>query len=98
MCKKLLLPNGIYISSELGPWGQNIYLSLFTPLFRGRHVKFPMPKNIQASLNHIQRLLEKGAFKPLIEKTYSIEEIKEAFEYALTGQKVGNIIIKMSQP
>lgn len=95
ICKKLLTPQGVYISSELGPGGQNIFLSLFTPLFGGKHVKFPLPKDIKASMIEIHALLESGAFKPLIDKTYPIEKIREAFEYALSGQKIGNIIINM---
>lgn len=97
VCKKLLCPKGVYISSELGPYGQNIYLSLFTPLFGGKHVKFPLPKDIKTSMNKIQTLLEKGAFYPVIDETYPIGEITDAFEYALSGKKVGNIIINMNQ-
>ncbi|MEI6556590.1 MAG: NAD(P)-dependent alcohol dehydrogenase, partial [Paludibacter sp.] len=32
-CRKILKPKGIYISTELGDWSQNIFLALLTPLF-----------------------------------------------------------------
>lgn len=41
--KRLLKPNGIYCSSELGPGWQNIPLSLAGPLMRGPKVVFPLP-------------------------------------------------------
>lgn len=93
-CKKLLLPKGIYISSELGPYAQNIFYSLFTPIFGGKKVKFPLPLDIKKSMSILQPMLVHGSFKPLIDKTYSIEQTEEAFTYALAGKKVGNIVIE----
>jgi len=38
-CRRILKPDGIYISTELGPNWQNIWLALVTPLLGGRKVK-----------------------------------------------------------
>lgn len=94
-CKRLLKPGGIYLSSELGPWWQNIYLPLITPIFGGKKVVFPIPFNIKASMQYMQKLLEAGKFKPLIDRHYPLEQISEAFEYVASGQKTGNVILKM---
>lgn len=37
--------------------------------------------------------LQDGSFKPLIDRVYLFEEIREAFKYVLTGQKIGNVVI-----
>jgi NADPH:quinone reductase-like Zn-dependent oxidoreductase len=95
-CKRLLKPGGSYISSELGPWWQNIYLSLITPIFGGKKVIFPIPFDIKASLVYMKKLLEAGKFKPLIDRTYPLEKISEAFEYVGSGQKIGNVIINLA--
>ena len=89
-------PGGIYLSSELGPWWQNIYLSLITPIFGGKKVVFPIPFDIKASLEYMKKLLEAGKFKPLIDRTYPLEKISEAFEYVGSGQKIGNVIINLA--
>jgi NADPH:quinone reductase-like Zn-dependent oxidoreductase len=101
-CKPLLKPGGIYISSELGWMAENIYYSLFTPLYaklpapgRGKMVKFPLPINILRSVHLIKDLVEKGKFKPVIDRVYPLEDIAEAFRYVLSGQKTGNVVIKM---
>lgn len=94
-CKRLLKPGGIYLSSELGPWWQNIYLPLITPIFGAKKVVFPIPSNIKASLEYMQKLLEAEKFKPLIDRHYPLEQIREAFEYVASGQKTGNVILKM---
>ncbi len=93
-CKRLLKPGGIYISSELGPWWQNIYLALLTPIFKQKKVVFPIPSNIKASLNYIQDLIEKDAFQAVIDRHYPLDEIREAFEYVASGQKTGNVVIR----
>ena len=33
-CNKLLLPGGVYISSDLGYMAQNIFLPLITPILK----------------------------------------------------------------
>lgn len=95
-CKRLLKPGGIYLSSELGPWWQNLYLPLITPIFGGKKVVFPIPFDIKASLAYMKKLLEAGKFTPLIDRTYPLEKISEAFEYVGTGQKIGNVIIDLA--
>ena len=93
-CKPILKPSGIYISSELGPGNENIYLPLTTAFSKGKRVLFPLPKDVKGSLSAIYQLLENGEFTPLIDRTYKLAEIEEAYAYALTGNKLGNLVLK----
>ncbi len=94
-CRSLLKLGGIYISSELGPGAQNPFLALVTPLMGGKKVKFPVPLNIPRSLNFISELLEANKFRPIIDRTYSLDQIQEAFRYVASGQKTGNVVISL---
>jgi NADPH:quinone reductase-like Zn-dependent oxidoreductase len=94
-CKRLLKPKGVYMSSEVGRRGANIFLALLTPLSGGKKVIFPIPSNIKASLALINKLVEEKKFSPLIDSIYPLEKISEAFTRALSGQKNGNIILSM---
>lgn len=96
ICKPLLQPKGIYISSELGPNNENLYLPLITPLLGGKKVIFPMPFDIKASLAFMNHLVEMGHFKPLIDRVYPLEDVAKAFEYVLTGHKIGNVILAIA--
>jgi NADPH:quinone reductase-like Zn-dependent oxidoreductase len=93
ICKPMLKPKGIYISSEFGPNNENMYLPLITPFLGGKKVIFPMPFDIKASLKFMNQLIELGHFKPVIDRVYPLDDIAEAFRYVLTGQKIGNVII-----
>jgi len=95
-CKPLLKKGGVYISSELGPGAQNPFLALLTPILGSKKVKFPLPSNIMKSIVFIKQLIEEGKFKPVIDRTYPLEKVAEAYEYVLTGEKTGNVILSMS--
>lgn len=92
-CKSLLLPGGVYISSELGPMVQNIYLPLITYIAGNKRVKFPLPTDRLGSVLLIKKLLQEGHFKAVIDRTYPLEEIAKAFRYVEAGQKIGNVVI-----
>jgi len=92
-CRHLLTSRGVYVSSELGPHSQNPFLALTTPLLRGRRVKFPIPRHNQEMVRYFKGLVESGRFTPLIDRTYSLDRIVEAYEYVETGQKIGNVVI-----
>lgn len=94
-CKHLLKQNGVYISSDLGPRIENIYLPIFT-LFSDKKVKFPFPYNIKESMNLIIKVTKEGKYKPAIDREYPLEKIVEAFSYTESGEKIGNVIIRIS--
>jgi len=91
-CKSLLNKKGQF-SSSAGL--ENILLAMITPLFGGKRVLFKGPKDIAGELNFIKGLVEKGKFKPVIDRKYPLERIAEAYVYVASGQKIGNVIITM---
>lgn len=99
VCRRLLEPRGLYLSSELGPHAENIWYALAAPLLqglmRGQKVRFPLPKDIPRTLDFVVPLLAAGKFRPLIDCSYPLEEIRAAFEYVASGKKVGNVILTM---
>lgn len=88
--KHLLKKKGIYISAE-----PNLFLIISTALYGDKKVMFRPPKSIKEALNFIKGLIERGSFRPVIDRHYSLDKIAEAFEYVATGQKIGNVIITM---
>ncbi len=100
-CKPILLTGGIYISSDLGYMAQNIFLPIITPLTSklpgqsGKKTIFPIPVDVRGSIVLIKKLIEEGEFKAVIDRSYSLEEIVEAYRYVEKGQKTGNVVIKV---
>lgn len=93
-CRRILRPDGVYVSSELGPGWQNLPLSALGTLRRGRQrVVFPFPEEGQSVVEEIRDHLAAGTFRPVIDRTYPLAEIAEAHRYVETGQKIGNVVI-----
>jgi NADPH:quinone reductase-like Zn-dependent oxidoreductase len=92
-CRRLLKPRGVYLSSDLGPFSQNALLPLATRWSRGRKVLFPVPREDPHMVEYFKELLESGAFKPVVDRRYPLDQIVEAYRYVETGQKVGNVVI-----
>jgi NADPH:quinone reductase-like Zn-dependent oxidoreductase len=94
-CKPLLTKEGIYISTALGKNAENVFLALFTPLLKGRRVLFPIPTITQEDVNFLKELVEKGEYKPVIDRQYGLEQIVEAYRYVESGQKTGSVLLKI---
>ncbi|WP_433932511.1 NAD(P)-dependent alcohol dehydrogenase [Sorangium cellulosum] len=93
--KRVLTPRGVYVSSEPGPGWQNPFLALLTPALGGKRVVFPVPTDRKAFLEVMGRLITERRFRPVIDRTVTLDEIQEAYAYVASGQKTGNVVLKL---
>ena len=47
-------------------------------------------------LREITRLVESGAIKPLVDKVFPLERVREALDYSASGRATGKIVIKVA--
>jgi NADPH:quinone reductase-like Zn-dependent oxidoreductase len=94
-CRRLLKPGGIYLSTDLGPLSLNPVLALVTPLFGGRRVRFPIPRQDQGTVVYVKERIESGTFRPITDRRYRLDQIVEAYRYVETGRKVGGVVISV---
>jgi NADPH:quinone reductase-like Zn-dependent oxidoreductase len=97
-CRRLLRPRGVYLSSEFGPLLQNLLLALVTPLARGRKVRLNIARDDPRAAGQLRELIASGVFRPLVDRTYPLEGIVEAYRYVETGQKLGNVVVSVRAP
>ena len=91
--RRLLKPNGIYLTTDLGPWSQNLVLPVATRLSRGRRVMLPFPIETQEIVEYLRERIADGRFRPVIDRQFPLEQIVEAYRYVQTGHKIGNVVI-----
>ena len=96
-CRRLLRPGGAFLSPDAGPLWQSLLLAVVAPLFGGRKVLLPTRQRSQATVRRIRELLEAGAFRPVVDRRYSLAEIVDAHRYADAGQTVGGVVISVDR-
>ena len=92
-CRRLLKPRGLYLTTDLGPWSQNVVLPVVTRLGRGRRVMLPLPIENREIIEYLRDRIASGRFRPVVDRDYPLAQIVDAYRYVETGQKVGNVII-----
>jgi len=93
----VLAPDGIYMSTELGPLGENVWLALRHMRSKGKRVIFPIPKTTVEDIRFIKELAVSGAFKPVFDRSYPLMNIVEAHRYVESGVKIGNVVIQIPE-
>ena len=94
-CMRLLKPKGKYLCTDFG--FSHILAAVFSSLFKDRKVivassNFHWKKE---DLDFLKGIAEKGDFKPVIDRTYPLENIREAHKYVEQGHKVGNVAVSV---
>jgi NADPH:quinone reductase-like Zn-dependent oxidoreductase len=95
-CRALLKPRGIWTTTDLGPLSQNPLLVLATRFSRGRRVLIPVPRTDRGMVDYLKGLVESKQFTPVVDRTYPLEQIVDAYRYVETQQKVGNVVITVA--
>jgi NADPH:quinone reductase-like Zn-dependent oxidoreductase len=96
-CRHLLKPRGVFAATDLGPWGQNALLALWSAITGSHRVLFPLPKSgtARACVESLKGRMEAGEFRAVVDREYPFEAIVDAYRYVETGQKTGIVAINM---
>ncbi|OYD99445.1 zinc-binding alcohol dehydrogenase [Nostoc sp. 'Peltigera membranacea cyanobiont' 213] len=92
--KKVLKPNGVYITTVPSP--QVFLESVLTALLPGQKAKFLFEKPNAKDLLFLKELIEGGKIRAVIDRTYPLQELAAAHSYSETGRAVGKIAIAVS--
>jgi NADPH:quinone reductase-like Zn-dependent oxidoreductase len=95
-CRKLLTPDGIFATTDLGPWGQNLLLAIWSWILRSNRIVMTTPGRINGFVGYLKSRMEAGQFRAIIDRRYDLAAIADAYRYVETGQKVGIVVIDVA--
>jgi len=96
-CRRSLDPGGMYISMDLGFMYHLPFLSLATRLVGRRRAKVGIGRYRKEDLLLVRDLVETGKYRPVIDRRYPLDEIVEAVRYVESGQKTGNVVLRVDE-
>ena len=92
-CKGSLVDGGSYVSTDLGPYSQNVPLMLWTRFVGSRKAMMPIPRYTKDKVLRLRELMEAGEYRAVIDRTYPLEQAADATRYVETEQKTGNVVL-----
>jgi NADPH:quinone reductase-like Zn-dependent oxidoreductase len=93
--RRLLKPGGIFSTTDLGPWSQNLLFLLWSKVTGNGRVVIPLAKrgSGQAFVTGLRDKIEAGRFVPVIDRRYPLAAIADAYRYVQTGEKAGVVVV-----
>ena len=93
-CRSSLEPGGIYLPTDgLG----NLLWALWTSRIGDKKVLFEIPpRQTKQDVHFLKALIESGEYRPVIDRTYPLEDVVEATRYVETEQKTGNVVLTVN--
>jgi NADPH:quinone reductase-like Zn-dependent oxidoreductase len=96
-CRRSLKPGGIYVSMDLGFLYHVPLLALATRFVGSRRATFGIGRYRKEDLLLVKELLDAGKYRPVIDRTYALDEVVDANRYVETGQKTGNVVLRVGE-
>src|SRR5712664_1629899 len=89
-----LEPGGVYLPTD---GAVNILLALMPSRKGAKRVVLQLPpRQPKKDVLFLKELIEAGKFRPVIDRTYPMEDVVEAARYVETQQKVGNVVLTIN--
>jgi NADPH:quinone reductase-like Zn-dependent oxidoreductase len=96
-CRRSLKPGGIYISMDLGFMYHVPLLGLVTRFVGSKRATLGLGRYRKEDLLLVRELVEAGKYRPVIDRRYELDEVVEANRYVESGQKTGNVVLRVSE-
>jgi NADPH:quinone reductase-like Zn-dependent oxidoreductase len=96
-CRRSLEPGGIYISMDVGFMYHLLPLGLVTRFVGSRRARLGFGRYRKEDLLLVKELVDTGKYRPVIDRRYALDEVVEANRYVESGQKTGNVVLRISE-
>lgn len=96
--RRWLKPGGIFSTTDLGPWSQNLLFVLSSKVTGSGRVVIPLARrgSGQAFVRGLKDKIEAGRFVPVIDRRYPLAAIADAYRYVQTGEKTGVVVVDIA--
>lgn len=94
-CIRLLNPNGRYLSGN--PRLSVMFRCVLTTRFSDKEARFAFARETKEELQTLKKMIEEGTIRSIVDKVYPMEQAAEAHRRVETEQRLGAIVIAMTE-
>ena len=94
-CRGSLRPGGLFMTAGGSLW-RAVPPALLTKWIGSRKATLGIARYSQDDLLLVRELLEAGEYRPVIDRTYALEDVVEAHRYVDSQQKTGNVVLTIA--
>ena len=94
--RRALAPGAAYVSADLGYMWHLPIVILATRWLGSRKARMGIARYRQQDLVSLRELVEAGAYRPVIDRAYALEDVVEASRYVESGRKTGNVVLSVA--
>jgi NADPH:quinone reductase-like Zn-dependent oxidoreductase len=99
-CRRVLAPNGTFVSCSAGSsgvrWLLRLVWMLLASLFTSQKLASLITSPNRADLLVLKDLVEAGKAKPVIERRYALSEVADALRHVGEGRAQGQTVIRVA--
>lgn len=95
-CRRSLDRGGVYVTTDLGFMYHVPLVALVTRFVGSRRAKLGLGRYRKEDLVLIKQLVEAGKYRPVIDRSYTLDAIVDAVRYVESGQKSGNVVLRIT--
>jgi NADPH:quinone reductase-like Zn-dependent oxidoreductase len=94
--QRALKPGGTYVETDLGPYKlETLGMAIASRWVGSRRLRFPSVRRSRADAELLRTLVEIGAYRPVIDRSYPVEQVADAHRYVEAWHKVGNVVLTL---
>jgi NADPH:quinone reductase-like Zn-dependent oxidoreductase len=95
-CRGALERGGIYVTMDLGFLYHVPLLALVTRFLGSKRATLGIGRYRQQDLLLVKELVEAGRYRAVVDRTYELDDVVEAARYVESGQKSGNVVLRVA--
>jgi NADPH:quinone reductase-like Zn-dependent oxidoreductase len=95
--KRALKPGGVYVETDFGPYKLETCVMWFASRWVGnRHLRFAAGRRTKADVEYVKSLIDAGAYRPVIDSVYPMDQVVAAHRHVEGWHKVGNVVLRIA--
>jgi NADPH:quinone reductase-like Zn-dependent oxidoreductase len=94
--RRSIRPGGLYVATDVGPRPVEMLGAVILTRWVGsRRLRFAAGRRSRDDALELKDLVERGAYRPVVDRVYAIAEVQDAHRHVEAWHKTGNVVLRI---